>query len=273
MPELPEVETVRQYLADNITNTKILGIQLYRNSLRYQLNTTLLMKAIGADITSIQRRAKFLVINLVNAYSMVIHLGMSGKLTIQLSDYIPQKHDHVVIKLSNNTLLVFNDIRRFGMIYLCKTHELEIQKYLQNLGPEPLSKQFNANYLWQKLAFLNRCIKPVIMDSKIVVGIGNIYAAESLFLARINPQRTANSLDLAECRQLVRAIKHILTNAIKAGGTTLRDFVGYDNQPGYFKQELKVYGRDKAQCSSCGNLVTKIIQSGRSSFFCTFCQR
>jgi formamidopyrimidine-DNA glycosylase len=273
MPELAEVETLKCYLAQHVKGEEIAGLIAKRNNLRYSLNIGILQGRCAGQIVNVTRCAKFLVLELDNSYSIIFHLGMSGRLTVQDSDYVLQKHDHIVIQLKTGKQLVFNDARRFGMIYSCKTSELKKQYFLKNMGQEPLEDGFNAKYLLQKLVSRKAPIKTAIMDNKIVVGIGNIYAAESLFQAKINPLKPANELSQDEAGRLIISIKDTLHKAIKAGGTTLKDFVNGDNKPGYFKQELSVYDRAGKACYICKTLIEKIKQAGRSTYFCANCQK
>lgn len=272
MPELAEVETLMRYLKKNILNWEIVSFRKNRNNLRYVLAPELKKVIENNFIVDIQRRAKFLNIKLSNQNSIVVHLGMSGRLTFQAEGYKAEKHDHVQIGFADGSQLVFNDPRRFGMIYCCASDEFDQQNFLKNMGVEPLTDQFSASYLEKKLENKNTPIKIAIMDSRIVVGVGNIYAAESLFESRINPERIASMIDKGEIIKLVDAIKLVLTKAIEAGGTTLKDFVNGDNKPGYFKQELNVYDRAGKPCYSCESPIEKIKQAGRSSFFCPKCQ-
>lgn len=272
MPELAEVETLMLYLKKNILNHEIVSFQKNRSNLRYELNPALQELTENSTIIDIQRRAKFLNIKLSNKNSFIVHLGMSGRLTVQPEEYKAQKHDHIQIGFANGKQLVFNDARRFGMVYSCPSSEFDRQDFLKNMGIEPLTDEFNDSYLEKKLKNKNVSIKTAIMDSRIVVGVGNIYAAESLFTSGIHPERLAAGLSSVEVAKLVSAIKIVLTKAIKAGGTTLRDFVNGDNKPGYFKQKLNVYDRAGKPCYFCQNSIKKIKQSGRSSFFCPKCQ-
>ena len=272
MPELAEVETLMRYLKKNIIGEEIISFQHNRGNLRHPLDPKLQELTENSSIIDVQRRAKFLNIMLDNNNSLIVHLGMSGRLTVKAKDYIPEKHDHIQIGFASGNQLVFNDARRFGMVYGCKSAEFNIQPFLKNMGVEPLTDEFDASYLAEKLKNKNTPIKTAIMDSKIVVGVGNIYAAESLFVSKINPERVASKVSKKETEALVGAIKSVLNKAIKAGGTTLKDFVSGDNQPGYFKQELNVYDRAGKPCYICQEPIKKIKQAGRSSFFCSKCQ-
>lgn len=272
MPELAEVETVKRYLEKHILDINIVKFTKFRNNLRYLLDENLADKIEGSKIQNIRRRAKYLIIDLDNKNSMIVHLGMSGRFTIQDKQYLKEKHDHILISLQDGNQLVFNDARRFGMFYTVSTAELDKQPFIRNLGLEPLSDEFNPAYLKHKITGKNKPIKNCIMDNAVVVGVGNIYAAESLFAAGIHPERNAVSLKDTEISNLTDKIKIILQKAIAAGGTTLKDFVSGDNTPGYFKQELAVYGRDSQPCNVCSSPIKTIKQSGRTTFFCSSCQ-
>lgn len=272
MPELAEIETLKLYLAERITGDKITNYIQRRNKLRYELAKDLPNYLINATIIDITRRAKYLNIYLDNDYVLTYHLGMSGRITIQTEDYQLQKHDHIIMGLQSGKQLVFNDARRFGMIYICSSKQMSNQQYFRTNGADPLEEGFDTKYLFQKLLSKKIAIKLALMDNKIVVGVGNIYAAESLFMAKINPLRASNTLTMEEISSLVGSIKQVLEKAIKAGGTTLKDFVGADGRPGYFKQELNVYDRIGLPCYICGHKIEKIKQSGRSTFFCPNCQ-
>ena len=273
MPELAEVETLKRYLKKHITGEKIISFTQKRKNLRYPLDKNLKTHAISGKVTDVVRSAKFLSLTLDNSYSIIFHLGMSGRLTIQSKNYQLQKHDHVIIGFQSNRQLVFNDVRRFGMVYSCNSNALARQDFLKSMGQEPLAKEFNTDYLLQKLSSRKSPIKTAIMNSKIVVGVGNIYAAESLFVAKMSPFKRSNTLTILEVDKLVDAIKTVLQKAIKAGGTTLKDFVGGDNKPGYFKQELNVYDREGKWCYICKHPIQKIRQAGRSTYFCVNCQK
>jgi formamidopyrimidine-DNA glycosylase len=272
MPELAEVEILMRYLKKNIMNEEIISYKQNRNNLRYPLSSGLKNDSENSKIINITRRAKFLNIELDNNNSIIFHLGMSGRLTVKLNDYAEEKHDHILISFASGSKLIFNDARRFGMVYSCPSAEFDKQDFLKNMGIEPLIDEFDATYLKSKINNKKAPIKTTIMDSKIVVGVGNIYAAESLFEAKINPEKLASSLTDEENSRLVIAIKSVLSRAIKAGGTTLKDFVNGDNKPGYFKQELNVYDRVNKPCYICKEPIRKIKQAGRSSFFCANCQ-
>ncbi len=271
MPELPEIETIKTGLASHIIDKIIINYEKKCKVLRQILSNNFDI-LLNARILSIMRRAKYLLINLDNSFTIVIHLGMSGSFTIQPANYSSQKHDHVIFYLDNQQQLVFNDPRRFGMIYLLPQEKLLDQQIFKALGPEPLTEQFNAGYLASKLAKRHKIIKNVIMDNNIVVGVGNIYASESLFRAKIHPLRPAYSLSHTEIIDLVLAIKNVLISSIAAGGTTLKDFINANSKPGYFQQELLIYNRAGKPCFICSNIIRKIILAGRGSYYCGYCQ-
>jgi len=272
MPELPEIETLKRSLASHVVDRQIISLIKFRDSLRYNLDPQLAAKTENTYITGARRIAKYLILELSNNHSLIFHLGMSGRLTLREAEYQFQKHDHLALLLDNKHSLVFNDTRRFGMVYVCENDTLKLQKYLRSLGPEPFDKKFNTEYLLN--AFKNKKIpiKSAIMDNKILVGVGNIYASESLFLSKINPLKPAGDLTQTEIDSLIKSIIIVLEKAIKAGGTTLRDFVNGDNKPGYFKQELNVYDRKDEGCNSCKTKIVKITQSGRATYYCARCQ-
>lgn len=273
MPELPEVETLKLSLQGNITGSTIMDVEIRRANLRYPIPTSLKLDVSNNKILNLRRIAKYLIIELANDKGIIIHLGMSGRFTLQTSAYMTKKHDHVIFHLDNDRYLVFNDPRRFGLIEISHLTELKQHRFFKNLGPEPLSFEFNVDYLLQKLSVRNIPIKNLLMDNNVVVGIGNIYASESLFLAKVSPARQSRALSLDEVKNLTAAAKNVLVKAIEAGGTTLRDFVNGDNTPGYFKQKLFVYGRNGQNCLACGDIILKIKQSGRATFFCPTCQK
>jgi formamidopyrimidine-DNA glycosylase len=273
MPELPEVETLKLSLQGNITGSTIIDVEIRRANLRYPIPVSLRSDVAGNKILKLKRIAKYLVLELASGKGIIIHLGMSGRFTLQTSSYATKKHDHVIFHLDNDRYLVFNDARRFGLIEISHLTELEQHRFFKNLGLEPLSDEFSAEYLHKKLRARNIPIKNSLMDNNIVVGIGNIYASESLFLAKVNPVRLCRTLSHEKIRDLTVSAKSVLTKAIEAGGTTLRDFVSGDNTPGYFKQKLFVYGREGQNCLVCDDIILRIKQSGRATFFCPTCQK
>ncbi len=268
MPELPEVETTRRGLQPHVVGRNIQSIDIRQPRLRWpvpgQINNL-----VGATVISLQRRAKYLLMHTDKGH-MIWHLGMSGSMRILPQQQASVAHEHIQITFDNHTSLRYRDPRRFGALLFCKNDPLQ-HELLARLGPEPLSEAFNAAYLHQRCQGRNSAIKTLIMDSHIVVGIGNIYACESLFLSAINPKTRAGRISKQRCQRLVQAIKEVLRQAISQGGTTLQDFSQADGKPGYFAQSLHVYGQ-QGSCSRCGSKIKRITQGQRSTFYCSTCQ-
>ena len=271
MPELPEVETTRRGIAPHIENNTISAIIVRNRNMRWPIPKGLNSKLKNQKIISVTRRAKYLLIK-TDVGTLILHLGMSGSLRILPTTEAVEKHDHFELQFNDGICLRLRDPRRFGAVLWTKEDPLD-HKLLINLGPEPLNKEFNAVLLFQKSRKRKTSIKQFIMDAKIVVGVGNIYASEALFLAGINPNRLAGKITKKHSLDLTRAIKKILTQAIKQGGTTLKDFTASDGKPGYFQQKLKVYGRKNEPCLSCNKPIKQITLGQRSTFYCTHCQK
>lgn len=269
MPELPEVETSRRGIEPHLVGATIQYAVIRNGRLRWPVSDEI-YRLSDKPVLSVQRRAKYLLLELPDGW-IIIHLGMSGSLRI-LSEELPaEKHDHVDLVMSSGKVLRYTDPRRFGA-WLWTT-ELEGHSVLAHLGPEPLSAEFNADYLLAKCAKKKTAIKPWLMDNKLVVGVGNIYASESLFAARIHPDRLASSLSREEGERLVGAIKAVLARSIEQGGTTLKDFLQSDGKPGYFAQELQVYGRKGEACRVCGAPIVASKHAQRATFYCKQCQK
>lgn len=269
MPELPEVETTLRGIQPHLLNQRIRSILVSQPKLRWPVPDEI-QQLTGARIQSLQRRAKYLLIDSGRGH-LIWHLGMSGSLRIQPVSAKPEKHEHVRIDFDNGTSLRYRDPRRFGAVLL--THDDPLQHPLiAELGPEPLATDFDARYLHQQCSGKKSSIKSVIMDSHVVVGIGNIYACESLFLSGINPRTRAGRISERRLARLVDTIKAVLAKAIEQGGTTLQDFTQADGKPGYFRQHLNVYGKN-GPCPSCGQAIRRITQSQRSTFYCSHCQK
>ncbi|MCF6776080.1 bifunctional DNA-formamidopyrimidine glycosylase/DNA-(apurinic or apyrimidinic site) lyase [Thiotrichales bacterium 19X7-9] len=269
MPELPEVETVRNGLAPSLEHNTIKAIDIHFHTLRYPIPE--LKHLVGQSVEKIYRRSKYLIFKFHHG-NLLAHLGMSG--IFRLYDLpAPQKlkHDHLEFYF-DNFVLRYHDPRRFGAI-LWSEQPIEQHQLIKSLGPEPLSNTFNVQYLQLKLQKMKKAIKLAIMDSQIVCGVGNIYASEALFKANIHPQLPANQLTLEQCKRLVDSIKQILTSAIKQGGTTLKDFKNSNGKPGYFAQQLSVYAQDKKPCPNCKSIIEKITLGQRSTFYCSNCQQ
>lgn len=270
MPELPEVETTRQGILPHCSGQKIQQLHIRERRLRWPIPIDLAKLLEGETILGIKRRSKYLLWQF-NKGVMLMHLGMSGVVRVLPKMIAPQKHDHVDIELGSGTIIRFTDPRRFGAILW--TEDADAHALLNHLGPEPLSDEFTAEYLQKKLKKTARPIKLAVMDAEVVVGVGNIYANEALFLSKIHPERPANQLSLDTIRDLVQNIKITLAKAIKAGGTTLKDFLQSDGRPGYFRHELLVYGRRGEPCVECAMLLQEIRLSNRSTVFCKNCQK
>ncbi|MEJ0010748.1 MAG: bifunctional DNA-formamidopyrimidine glycosylase/DNA-(apurinic or apyrimidinic site) lyase [Alphaproteobacteria bacterium] len=249
MPELPEVETTRRGLLPRVKGARIDSVELRRPDLRRPITKGLAKRVAGARVTNIRRRAKYLLMDLDSGETLLIHLGMSGSLRVieAKKEYAPRKHDHVVFHLENGDSLVFHDPRRFGLLLLLNKGEEETHPLLTHLGSEPLSKSFNAKYLEAALSKRSGPVKPALMDQKLVVGVGNIYASESLFLAKIDPRAPAKSV-APRSAKLADAIKTTLKKALASGGSSLRDYVGADGREGYFQHRFNVYERAGKKC-------------------------
>jgi len=269
MPELPEVETTRRGLEPLITNKKIVSIHIYKKKLRWEIPSHLTNTLKNQTIKSISRRAKYLLLQFQQG-QLVMHLGMSGSIRVIPASEPLKKHDHFEIKLKNSTSIRFHDPRRFGSVLWQNPNN--ILPLLKNLGPEPLSYEFNKDSLYQSSINKSRNIKSFIMDSNVVVGVGNIYASESLFLAGISPKRQAGKTSKKRFNILTESIKNVLSDAINNGGTTLNDFSNVDGNPGYFSQVLNVYGRENMPCIRCNGTIKRIIQNQRATYYCPKCQ-
>ena len=272
MPELPEVETVCRGIHSEIKGRTIKEIWQSNKKMRFSAPDNFSEVLIGSKITDVKRRSKYILIELNNGYYLVIHLGMSGRILFQDKNYETKKHDHLIIDFDDEKNLVFNDTRRFGLYTIIISDELEQHKLFKELGIEPLKPEFNGNYLRSMFKNKSANIKQAIMDAKNLVGVGNIYASESLFRSKINPSIAANKLPLKKLQLLSDKIKEVLNEAIASGGSTLRDYVRSDGDIGYFQNKHYVYGRENLPCFICGSKVKKIVQQGRSSFYCSKCQ-
>lgn len=269
MPELPEVETSRRGIEPHLVGNFIQYAVVRNARLRWPVSDQI--KSLSDEIIlSVQRRAKYLLVELQKGW-IIIHLGMSGSLRILTEERPEEKHDHVDLVLRDGKVLRYTDPRRFGAWLWCD--DLETSSVLAHLGPEPLSDDFNAQYLFVQASKRKIAIKPWLMDNKVVVGVGNIYANEALFATGISPEKITNTLTLKQATELVMQIKNVLQRSIEQGGTTLKDFLQSDGKPGYFAQELFVYGKKGEPCSICGNIIQSIKQGQRSTFYCSQCQK
>lgn len=271
MPELPEVETTLRGIEPHLVGKKCLGMRISHYRLRWPIIPNLSDIVAGQTLHKIERRAKYLLFSLDHG-SLIIHLGMSGRLTILKMSQPAGQHDHCDFIFSEHCFLRYHDPRRFGAILW--TDQPVIQHpLLKNLGLEPLTSHFTALYLQHCCQHKKVSIKSILMDSHLVVGIGNIYANEALFLSGIHPAQAGYALDLTALTRLTKAIKYVLKKAIRAGGTSLKDFLNADGNPGYFKQSLQVYGKKNQPCPQCQQPIQLLYQQKRSSYFCAKCQR
>jgi len=270
MPELPEVETVRRGIAPHIEGKAITSVVIRETRLRWPITSGLKKEICGNVVTRVDRRGKYLLLFISDGV-LLIHLGMSGHLRILPGGRAPEKHDHVDIIFEGNQILRYTDPRRFGSILWVSGDPLK-HKLLAKLGPEPLENTFDGKYLFDVSRGKKFSVKSMVMDSHIVVGVGNIYANEALFLAGMNPLKAASSMTRENATLLARMIKKVLKAAIKSGGTTLRDFMSAEGRPGYFQQHLYVYGRGGLPCSVCGATLIESKISQRSTVSCPICQ-
>ncbi|RXJ73505.1 DNA-formamidopyrimidine glycosylase [Veronia nyctiphanis] len=268
MPELPEVEVSRLGISPHAEGQIVTRIEVRQPKLRWPVPETI-KNIEGQTITAIERRAKYLLLHTPVGYA-IVHLGMSGSLRVLPNATAPEKHDHVDLHLASGKLIRYNDPRRFGA-WLWQEAGSD-HPALAKLGPEPLTDDFNVEYLLEKANGKRTVLKSFIMDNAVVVGVGNIYANESLFTSRIHPKRPAGKLTREEAEKLVAVIKSVLTTAIKQGGTTLKDFTQTDGKPGYFAQELQVYGKEGKPCPVCGEELEGVKIGQRATVFCPNCQ-
>jgi formamidopyrimidine-DNA glycosylase len=274
MPELPEVETIRRGLAERLSRQTITGVRVRQAQLRHLVDVAALQElVVGRTITSVDRRAKYLLVRLQPDYVLILHLGMTGRLWVGPPADQDALHDHLIFSLGPELELRFHDTRRFGMCFLTTEAELLQHPRLRHLGPEPLSEAFSGAYLLECARGLHKPVKNFVMDAAVVVGVGNIYASESLFLAGLRPTRAVGRLRLQHWERLCLAVKQVLQAAIDHHGTSFSDYVDSEGRQGNFQNQLLVYGRDGAPCRQDGHLIKRIVQAGRSSYYCPGCQR
>jgi formamidopyrimidine-DNA glycosylase len=271
MPELPEVETTRRGLEPHLAGQTILRLTIHDHRLRWPVDAHLPQTLAGQRVEAVERRAKYLLLRLTHG-TVLWHLGMSGSLRIVPSDLPTDTHDHIDLALTSGHTVRFNDPRRFGCI-IYVTGDPQVHPLLAKLAPEPFAAAFDAGYLWRVSRRRKVSVKQLIMNGQVVTGVGNIYASEALFHAAIRPRRQARSLKRDEVTRLVAAIRKVLRQAIRVGGTTLRDYVNPDGNPGYFRQKLYVYERAGEPCRNCGALIKALTQGQRSTYYCPTCQR
>jgi formamidopyrimidine-DNA glycosylase len=271
LPELPEVETTRRGIEPYAVGRKIVRLAVHEPRLRWPVARAMSRQVAGQKIRATARRAKYLLFEL-DAGTLLLHLGMSGSLRVLPAGTARRRHDHIDLVLDSGQALRFNDPRRFGSLHYTDRPVNE-HPLLVRLAPEPFDRAFSAAYLYRVTRRRRVAIKQLLMNSRLVVGAGNIYANEALFRARIRPQRQARTLSRADAARLVRAVRAVLKAAIRAGGTSLRDYVGADGAAGYFRQKLYVYERAGSSCRLCGTAVRHVNQAQRSSYYCPLCQK
>ena len=283
MPELPEVETVRRGLMPAILGQIIFMAEVNRPDLRWPFPKNMAKRLTGARVTALRRRSKYILMDLDRGETLIIHLGMSGRMLIsgfKLGNFFTEhpaaeKHDHVVFHMENGARVTFNDARRFGAMDLATTTEVENHKFLTSLGPEPLGNSFNESYLKGALTGKNTPIKTALLDQRIIAGLGNIYVCEVLYRSKILPTQKAATLSKLAIGKIVPTIREVLEEAISAGGSSLKDYRQTGGELGYFQHNFQVYGREGETCKEkvCKGTIKRITQAGRSSFFCPQCQR
>ena len=282
MPELPEVETVRRGLSPVMDGKRILSVQLNRPNLRFPFAEGFTERLAGARIERLGRRAKFLVAELETGEALIMHLGMSGRFTITGQgtpgefhhEIAPNsKHDHVILNMEGGHIVTYNDPRRFGFMELWPLAEMETYPRLAGFGPEPLTNGFSHAWLNEALRDKSGPIKSVLLDQRTIAGLGNIYVCEALYRAGISPRRRASTVPGTRAARLAPAINDVIAEAIQAGGSSISDFKAASGELGYFQHSFAVYGREGEPCRKCGAPIKRIVQSGRSSFYCGNCQR
>lgn len=278
MPELPEVETVMRGLEKAVHGGVIEKAEVRRKDLRVPFPANLKKKLEGRRIDHFTRRAKYIQVHLDDGQVLVLHLGMSGRILID-RDHTPEKHDHMILQMKGGTHVVFNDPRRFGLVYLMKEEDVETHPAFKGLGPEPLGNDFSGPVLEYRLKGKKVAIKQALLDQRVVAGVGNIYACEALYEAGLSPTRAAGTVRGEKAEKLAAAIRNVLNRAIKAGGSTLRDHRQTNGELGYFQHEFKVYDREGGQCALCDcggkktSVIKRIVQGGRSTFYCPVHQK
>ena len=289
MPELPEVETVKRGLEPVLKDRKIERVETRRAGLRFPFPSDFAVRLSGARVRALSRRAKYILAELDNGLSLIVHLGMTGRFTVlspkgasnpsafyfetQAGEGADGPHDHVVMHLEGGVRVVYSDPRRFGMMDVVETASVNQHRLLAGIGVEPLGNELSAAYLRQRLKGKAAPIKAALLDQRIIAGLGNIYVCEALFRAKISPKRKAGSVKAEKLQELVRHIRDIFYEAILAGGSTLQDFHNTNGEQGSYQQRFLVYDREGEPCSSCGKPIKRLVQSGRSSFYCANCQK
>ncbi|HEU5179368.1 MAG TPA: bifunctional DNA-formamidopyrimidine glycosylase/DNA-(apurinic or apyrimidinic site) lyase [Candidatus Polarisedimenticolia bacterium] len=273
MPELPEVETIRRGLVPLLVGRRILSVTVRERRLREPIAVRGLAKLRGATITGIRRRSKYLLLDTDAQLTLLVHLGMTGQLWVSDAQRPKQTHEHVVIALDDRRQLRYADARRFGLLRLLQSDLLHRDPRLQGLGPEPLDAALTAEVLTKATRNRKKPVKNFLMDTRSIAGVGNIYACEALYRCKVSPRRPVGKISRDLWEEILASLREVLNEAITAGGTTLRDFLNADGEAGYFAISLRVYDREGKPCLRCGTKIRRIVQAGRSTFFCPRCQR
>ena len=273
MPELPEIETIRRGLGPLLVGRRVLGVTVRDRRLREPVAPRALARLRGATVTGIRRRSKYLLLDTDAGLTLLVHLGMTGQLWVADHDRPRRPHEHVVIRLDDGRDLRYADIRRFGLMHVVKSDRLDLHPRIKGLGPEPLDGAVSGEGLFRATRGLKKPVKNFLMDTRAIAGVGNIYACETLYRAGINPRRPVRKVGRPGWERLVESLREVLNEAISAGGTTLRDFLNAEGDAGYFAISLRVYDRKGKPCGRCGKAIRRIVQAGRSTFYCPRCQR
>jgi formamidopyrimidine-DNA glycosylase len=273
MPELPEIETIRRGLGPLLVGRRVLGVLVRDRRLREPVAARGLLRLRGARVTGIRRRSKYLLLDTDSGLTLLVHLGMTGQLWVADRERARRPHEHVVIALDDGRDLRFADARRFGMMHVVRSDRLDLHPRLKGLGPEPLDGSVTGESLFRATRGRRRPVKSFLMDTRSIAGVGNIYACEALHRAGINPQRSVGRIGRPGWDRVVASLREVLTEAIAAGGTTLRDFLNAEGEAGYFAFSLRVYDRKGKPCGRCGRPIRRIVQAGRGTFYCPGCQR
>ena len=277
MPELPEIETVKLGLEKTVLGSVIVSTKIFRRDLRFPIEERFEKSILNKRVLAVGRRSKYILLFLNNKTTLVLHLGMSGKINVKIEneiDYPAKKHDHLILSFDNGFILIYNDPRRFGFVEIIEGDYNNYRRF-KHIGIEPLLKQFDGKYMWARIKNSTRTLKNILMDQKMVAGLGNIYVSEALWDSQIIPTRVGQNMSLDDCKKLVRSIKKVLGKAINFGGTTLKDYRQVGGEVGYFQNKLKVYGKAGKKCcrQKCQGTVKRAILNGRSTYYCDFCQK
>lgn len=273
MPELPEIETIRRGLSPLLMGRRVLDVEVRERRLREPIATRRLARLHGATVTGIRRRSKYLLVDTNAGLTLLVHLGMTGQLWVADRGRPRRPHEHVVFTLDDGRELRFADTRRFGLMRVVRSDALERDPSLKGLGPEPLEREVTGATLFRNTRGLKKPVKNFLLDTRAIAGVGNIYACEALHRAEINPRRAVHRVGPEGWDRLLASLREVLEEAIEAGGTTLRDFLNAEGDVGYFALSLRVYDRAGKPCGRCGALIRRIVQAGRSTFYCPRCQR